>query len=237
MFEKVNVTPTLSDQVAQALLKEIESGQLPPGAKLPPEATLAPKFGVSRTVVREAISRLKHDGLLDGRQGSGVFVTSQARMRPLKIDATVLDSPDTVLQIVELRRAIESEVAAVAAQRRSAAELGQIENALHAIDVEVAAGGEGVAPDVAFHRIIAQSTGNPYFLNTLDFLGQYVSAATMITRANEARRPDFASQVKAEHIAIVEAIRRSDAQAARAAAQTHMLNAARRVMAAQFESN
>ena len=59
MFEKVNAAPTLSDQVAQALLARIESGHLRPGEKLPPEAALAPEFGVSRTVVREAISRLK----------------------------------------------------------------------------------------------------------------------------------------------------------------------------------
>ena len=60
MFEKVSVSPTLSDQVAQALLARIESGQLKAGEKLPSEVVLAPEFGVSRTVVREAISRLKH---------------------------------------------------------------------------------------------------------------------------------------------------------------------------------
>ncbi|MBV9657333.1 MAG: FadR family transcriptional regulator [Verrucomicrobia bacterium] len=236
MFEKVSVAPTLSDQVAQALLTQIESGQLRPGAKLPPEAVLAPKFGVSRTVVREAVSRLKHDGLLDGRQGSGVFVTAQAAMRPLKIDASVIDSPEAVLQILELRRAIESEVAAVAAQRRSASHLAKIKSARRAIDSEVAKGGDGVAPDVAFHRVIAQSTGNPYFLRTLDFLAQYLTAATQITRANEARRLDFARQVRDEHKAIVEAIERRDALAARGAAQAHMFNAARRLAAAKFET-
>src|SRR5262245_57938021 len=73
MFQKVSIAPRLSDQVAQALLARIESGQLKPGEKLPAEAMLAPEFGVSRTVVREAISRLKHGGLLESRQGSGVF--------------------------------------------------------------------------------------------------------------------------------------------------------------------
>ncbi len=63
MFEKLTFAPTLNDQVAQA------------GEKLPPEAVLAPEFGVSRTVEREAISRLKHEGLLGSRQGSGVFVS------------------------------------------------------------------------------------------------------------------------------------------------------------------
>lgn len=236
MFEKVSVTPTLSDQVAQALLTRIESGQLRPGAKLPAEAVLAPEFGVSRTVVREAVARLKHDGLLDGRQGSGVFVTAQAAMRPLKIDASVIDSPEAVLQIVELRRAIESEVAAVSAQRRSASQMTRIEAALRAIDTEVSKGGDGVGPDVAFHRAIAQSTGNPYFLRTLDFLAQYLTAATQVTRANEARRLDFIRQVRDEHQAITEAIRGRDAVAARVAAQAHMFNAARRLASADFET-
>ena len=107
MFQKVNVAPRLSDQVAQALLARIESGQLKPGEKLPAEAVLAPEFGVSRTVVREAISRLKHGGLLESRQGSGVFVTFQPAVSPLKIDDAVIGSREAVLQIVELRRAIE----------------------------------------------------------------------------------------------------------------------------------
>jgi Transcriptional regulators len=162
----------LSDQVAQALLARIKSGQLKPGEKLPPEAVLAPEFGVSRTVVREAISRLKHGVLLGFRQGSGVFVSIQPAIRPLKIDASVIESREAVLQIVELRRALESEAAAVAAQRRSSSQLAEIEVAFRAIDTEVAAGG-CIMPDIALHRAIAQATGNPFFLKTLHFLTQF----------------------------------------------------------------
>jgi GntR family transcriptional repressor for pyruvate dehydrogenase complex len=236
MFKKVAVAPTLSDQVAQALLARIESGRLKPGAKLPSEAMLAPEFGVSRTVVREAISRLKHAGLLESRQGSGVFVTIEAVIKPLKIDASATDSREAVLQIVELRRAIESEVAAVAAQRRSSSDLEAITKAFQAIDEDVAAGGDGVAPDVAFHRTIAQVTGNPYFLKTLDFLSQYLTAATRVTRANEAQRLEFVRQVRDEHKAIIQAIRQRDPMAARNAAAAHMFNAARRLASADFGS-
>src|SRR6476620_2595056 len=123
MFEKISVAPTLSDQVSQALLARIESGQLKPGEKLPSEAVLAVEFGVSRTVVREAVSRLKHEALLESRQGSGVFVSLHTAMKPLKIDASVTESREEVLQIVELRRALESEAASVAAQRRSSSQL------------------------------------------------------------------------------------------------------------------
>ena len=236
MFEKVSVAPTLSDQVAQALLARIESGLLKSGEKLPPEAVLAPEFGVSRTVVREAISRLKHGGLLESRQGSGVFVSLQPATSPLRIDDSVIESREAVLQIVELRRAIESETAALAAQRRSSSQLAEIEAALHAIDAEVAAGGDGVASDVGFHRAIAQATGNPYFLKTIEFLTQYLKAATRLTRANEARRIEFMRQVRDEHSVITEAIRRRDAVAARNAAAAHMFNAARRLATAEFQS-
>jgi GntR family transcriptional regulator, transcriptional repressor for pyruvate dehydrogenase complex len=237
MFEKINVSPTLSDQVAQALIARIDSGALKPGEKLPAEVVLAPELGVSRTVVREAISRLKHEGLLESRQGSGVFVTVQAAMKPLKIDASAMESREAVLQVVELRRAIESEVAAVAAQRRSSSHLAEIKGAFHAIDAAVAAGGDGVAEDVAFHRTIAQATGNPFFLQTLDFLTQYLKAATRMTRANEARRVQLIRQVRGEHIAILESIRAHDASAARNAAATHMFNAARRLALAEFENS
>jgi GntR family transcriptional regulator, transcriptional repressor for pyruvate dehydrogenase complex len=229
MFEKLGFTPTLSDQVAQALLARIESGQLRPGEKLPSEAVLAVEFGVSRTVVREAVSRLKHEALLESRQGSGVFVSLHTAMKPLKIDASVTESREEVLQIVELRRALESEAASVAAQRRSSSQLAEIEEAFHAIDAEVAAGGDGVMADIAFHRAIAQATGNPYFVRTLDFLTQYLTAATRVTRANEARRLQFMRQVRDEHLMIIESIRQHDAEAAQNAAAAHMFNAALRL--------
>jgi GntR family transcriptional repressor for pyruvate dehydrogenase complex len=235
MFSKIDLAPTLSDQVTEALLGRIESGQLKPGEKLPPEVVLAPEFGVSRTVVREAISRLKQEGLVESRQGSGVFVRLKPAINPLKIDESVLESRESVLQIVELRRAIESEAAALAAQRRSRSQLTEIETALHAIDTEVSAGRDGVDADVAFHRSIAQATGNPFFLKTINFLAQYLKAATRATRTNEARRVEFMRQVRAEHQAILGSIRERDAVNARNAAATHMFNAARRLATAEFQ--
>jgi GntR family transcriptional regulator, transcriptional repressor for pyruvate dehydrogenase complex len=235
-FEKISAAPTLRDQVAQALLTRIESGQLKPGEKLPPEAVLAPEFGVSRTVVREAISKLSYGGLVESRQGSGVFVSLQPPISPLKIDDSATESREDVLQIVELRRAIESETAALAAQRRSSEQLAEIEAAFRAIDADVAAGGDGVTADVEFHRKIAQATGNPYFLKTLDFLSQYITEATRVMRANLARSLEFMRQLQDEHRAIVEAIRRQDAVAARNAAAAHMFNLTKRLATAEFRT-
>ena len=136
--------------------------------------------------------------------------------------------------ILELRRAIESEAAALAAQRRSTRQLREIEsalNALDALDAEASAGGDGVDADVAFHRSIAQATGNPFFLKTIDFLLQYLNAAVRAGRANQ----DFIRAVREEHQAIIRAIRKQDAVKARTAAEIHMLNAARRIATVESE--
>ena len=133
------------------------------------------------------------------------------------------------MQILALRRAIEAEVASEAAMHRTAGDMAAIDAALARIDEAVADGEDGVAEDVAFHRAIAVTTGNPYFLKTLAFLNQYLEAGTVVTRRNEALREDFSRQVRDEHVAIVAAIRAGDPLAARNAASTHLYNAARRL--------
>jgi GntR family transcriptional regulator, transcriptional repressor for pyruvate dehydrogenase complex len=228
MFEKIPAR-ALSDTVAQQLLKQIDKGAFARGDKLPTEAVLAEQFGVSRTVIREAISRLKNEGVVEPRQGSGVYIAAHGTARPLRIDYAEAVGPGSVLQILALRRAIEAEVASEAAMRRSDADMASIDAALAAIDEAVADGADGVAEDVAFHRAIAAATGNPYFLKTLAFLNQYLEAGTVITRRNEALREDFSRQVRDEHAAIAAAIRAGDPMAARNAACTHMYNAARRL--------
>ncbi|TDG11080.1 FadR family transcriptional regulator [Paraburkholderia guartelaensis] len=228
MFEKIP-NRALSDTVAQQLLAQIDKGTFARGGKLPTEAVLAQEFGVSRTVIREAISRLKNEGVVEPRQGSGVYVAAHGAIRPLRIDYAEAMEGGSVLQILAVRRAIEAEVAAEAAMRRTDADMMAIDAALKKIDEAVADGRDGVAEDVAFHRAIASVTGNPYFLKTLTFLNQYLEAGTVITRRNEALREDFSRQVRDEHAAIAAAIRAGDPMAARNAAQTHMYNAARRL--------
>jgi DNA-binding FadR family transcriptional regulator len=228
MFEKIPPR-ALSDTVAQQLQRQIEKGSFTAAGKLPTEAVLAQQFGVSRTVIREAISRLKNEGMVKPRQGSGVFIVERAGIRPLRIDYTQAVEPGAVVQILALRRAIEAEVASEAALRRSAAQMAAIDGALAQIGAAVREGRDGVAEDVAFHREIATATGNPYFLKTLAFLNQYLEAGTVVTRGNEALREDFMRQVREEHSAIAEAIRARDPHAARNAAQTHLINAARRL--------
>lgn len=218
----------LSERVAEALATEIRSGRLRAGDKLPTEPELVEQFGVSRTVVREAVSRLKSLELVEARQGSGVYVLEPA-IPPLSFDASYAVSKEAVVQMVEVRRALEAEVAGLAAQRRTQADLRRMRQAIAALERAVEAGGDGVMEDVAFHRVIADAAKNPFLLSTLQYLGHFLYGATRVTRANEARRGDFAREVRDEHDAILVAIASRDATAARAAAFDHMNNAIRRI--------
>ena len=228
-FTPVSSGARLSDQVAQQLAAEIKAGRLAPGAKLPAEARLVEQFAVSRTVVREAVSRLKSLGMVDSRQGSGVYVAASPPFSPLNFDARHADSQSAVAQMVEVRRALEAEAAALAAQRRTAADVKRIQQAVQALDKAVAKGGDGVEEDLRFHRSVAEAAHNPFLIGTLDYLAQFMRGAISVTRANEARRADFTVQVRSEHAAIADAIAAGDAAKARTAAGRHMANAVRRI--------
>jgi GntR family transcriptional repressor for pyruvate dehydrogenase complex len=232
LFSPVSSGARLSDQVAGTLAAEIRNGGLQPGTKLPPEARMAEQFQVSRTVVREAVSRLKSLGLVESRQGSGIYVNTSLPFAPLNFDVRHAQSRDAVVQMVEVRRALEAEVAALAAHRRTSADIGRIKLAVAALNKAVSAGGDGVEEDVQFHRAIAEAAGNPFLISTLDYLAQFLRGATRVTRANEARRADFSAQVQSEHAAIVAAIEVADATAARQAAGDHMNNAIQRIESA-----
>lgn len=231
-FAPVVSAERLSAQVAQRIETEIREGRFSPGEKLPTEAKLVDLFKVSRTVVREALSRLKSIGLVESRQGSGVFVHPQVAFEPLNFDPRLAASREAVLQIVEVRRALEAECAQLAASQRGPSDVLNLQQALKALDLAVAQGKDGVEEDVLFHQAIAKAAGNPFLIDTLDFLAQFLRGATQVTRANEARHADFAQAVKQEHHAILQAIVAGDAKQAHSMATRHMRNAAKRIQQA-----
>ena len=213
---------SLTDHVTQELSSLILSGAYSPGARLPTESEAGTHFGVSRTVIREAVARLKSSGLVESRQGSGLYVRHPNAQMLFRIDPDSIDeSYESVLPIVELRRGVEVEAAALAAERRTGAQLGAIRAALAGISRAEAAGEDGVDADMEFHRAIVRAAGNPHYLAFWSFIGQFIRGAMRTTRANEARREDFAAQVRAEHKAIVDAIARGSEDAAREAALLH----------------
>lgn len=230
--EKLHKTDTLADQVTHILFREISENKFPAHSRLPSEAEMAKRFGVSRTVIREAVSRLKSEGLVDTRQGSGTSVLEPNIATPFRLDIHLQDPAQAVLRVIELRRGVEAEMAALAAERRSDAQYARIRKAFNAIKKAERAGHDGVDEDVAFHTAISQACGNPLYTSLLSFLNRYLRTAIQVTRANEAQRDDFSRQVQSEHAAIMDAISRQDPAAARAAALQHMEGAARRLEAA-----
>lgn len=224
------VPQRLSDRLAVLLGDQIDSGALQPGDRLPTEQQLAVAHGVSRTVVREAVHQLKSRHLVVSRQGSGVYVAPTPMNRPLEFDPTVLGSLQAVVHVVELRRVIEAEMAAFAAERATRAQVAAMRRALKAIDLAAAAGRDGVAEDLAFHRSIGEATGNPQFTLLIGFLEQYLREGMRITRGNEARRLDFMEAVRREHRAIVEAIAARDPALARRRAREHLVHGEQRLI-------
>ena len=190
---------------------------------------MAATHGVSRSVVREAVHQVKSRGMVRARQGAGVFVSFQPRARSLAFDPQVLESIDAVVQVVELRRVLEGEMAALAAQRATRAQLTEIRRALQAVDAVTRAGALGVEQDFAFHRAIGEATGNPQFVRLLSFIEQYLLEAMRITKGNEARRTEWLAQVHDEHHAIYHAIAARNAAAARRAAIRHHLGGEKRL--------
>lgn len=230
------VTGTLASRVAEQLLEKIRADHLAAGARLPSEQAMARHFGVSRTVIREAIARLKVDGLLETRKGSGAFVRDPGPLRLMDGgDRATEESIQSLLNLIEVRQVMEAEVAALAALRRTPAQLAEIDYTLRRIDEAVAAGVDGVEEDARFHLAIAAATGNPHWVRLMEVFAQPIRSAVRVTRANEARRADFSRQVRAEHQKIVEAIAAGDPALARVAAAEHMAQAAQRVRAADLE--
>lgn len=222
-------TGNLGTRIANTLLNQFHADNLAPHTRLPSESIIAKHFKVSRTVVREAIAILKQDGILESRKGSGTFIGEKFKPNPEMVKEVTEQSVHALLNIIEVRRGIESEIAALAAIRRTPGQLSDIEEALGKIQKVTDAGMSGVEEDVRFHMLIAQATGNPYWLKFVNTFSYSLRAATTVTRANEDRRLDFAQQVQEEHEAIVAAIAAGDAEEARLAASRHMINAAERL--------
>lgn len=209
--------------LVEAVTERIQSGQYRKGEQLPTEKELIEEFGVSRTVVREAIANLKASGLVATRQGKGAFVLDEG-VRSFRIAEEQLSVVEEVLEALELRIAIESEAAALAARRRTPAELQRIVEAAEAMDRAVAAGEPTVDLDIAFHRAIAQATGNRHFLGLFNYLGEVlVPRARVPTHQYDAvTLHDYMRRISGEHHQIVAAIASGDSDAARAALRMHL---------------
>lgn len=205
------------------LLRErIRRGEFPVGARLPSEAQLAAAQGVSRTVVREAIAALRADGLVQPRQGAGVFVL-EGREAEGGFRDVAAGRISSVIEVLELRIAVEVEAAGLAAQRRSPLQQERIIESHRALSALVAAGGATEEADFDLHLAVSEATNNGRFREFMAMLGPDIIPRRALgpTQAHEAP-PGYLSQIEREHLEIVEAILQGDRAAAQSAMRRHL---------------
>ena len=221
---------SLALAVVSSLGERIREGRLAPGDKLPTEAAVMSEFGVSRTVVREALSKLQASGLVATRHGIGSFVVGAGDAPSFRITSEHLATLQDVIAVLELRIGVETEAAGLAAQRRSEANLAAMRRALAAFARAVEAGQGAVAADFQLHLEIAKATQNAHFTELLGTLGTKIIPRARLEPAEalSAERVAYLKRVHGEHESIYDAIASGDADAARAAMRTHLANSRER---------
>lgn len=227
---KLKKPVSLTAELVQLMGDRVRDGTWAAGSKLPKEADLIAEFGVSRTVVREAMSRLQAAGVLETRHGIGTFVVGIGDGAIFRVSPDQMATLQDVIAVLELRIAVESEAAGLAALRRKPAHLKAIRSALNAFMAALQEGKRTVGPDFQFHLEVARATQNPRFASLVEALGgsmiprSRLEAEEALTEAQKR----YLRVVHQEHDTIYRAIDRQDAEAARAAMRTHLTNSRER---------
>ncbi|CAD7032399.1 FadR family transcriptional regulator [Pseudorhizobium halotolerans] len=227
---KVERKPKLSAHVAASLRSQILAGDIGVGQKLPTESQLTEAFGVSRTVIREAVANLAADGLVESRQGAGIFVCERPAMAFASITQDIGMKISHALNVIEVRMGLEIESAGLAAQRRNAAQEAAIQEAFFEFDRLLAMGEATGRSDFMFHRAIAAATNNPFYVEVLDALGMRAIPCDITSPwgTDSLLTREYQVMLQREHLAILKAVSAGDAEAARAAMRAHLTESQRR---------
>jgi GntR family transcriptional repressor for pyruvate dehydrogenase complex len=213
-----------SQMAYEQVLAAIIDGRYPVNSKLPAEIALSRQVGVSRPVLRAALVRLRADGVLRSRQGSGNYVVRQPHRTVLRLAG--LENIADVQNCFKFRIGIEGEAAYYAAENIQPETLAPIDAALQQLETAARSDEAGVDPDFAFHMAIAEASRNPYFISSLAAIKEHMVFGITITHHLSLRRPRARLlEVQAEHLAIRDAIARQDPEAARETMRTHLANA------------
>ena len=226
----------LVNEIVASLGEDIRAERTKPGDKLATEAEIMLRFDVSRTVVREALSRLQACGLVETRHGIGTFVNPPDTSGNFKISAQDFATVADVIAVLELRISLEAEAAALAAQRRTQPHLDAMQAALHSFKASIEQDSDAVPPDFQFHMEIARATGNQHFADLMTYLGSMIIPRIRVNTPQTAPegRLAYLLRVNSEHESIFVAIRDQDSDAARAAMRTHLSNSRERLRRSQM---
>ena len=225
---------SLSHQVERALLDLLGNGSLVTGQRLPSEQALASQFGVSRATVREAIARLRADGVVSTKPGRGAVVLSKTPLA-LRLESEPYSKESgTWPHLFELRQMIEIEAAGLAAKRHTASDLIAIESAFADMAKAVCTQSHASQADLAFHHAIAVATQNPHLLALVDFISAQLDCLLEQAWQNSARYVGGPHHAQTEHKVLLDAVRLRDDDGARCAARKH-LQASQARLALRFQ--
>lgn len=221
---RIERRPKLADRIVAAVRDQIIGGEVAPGQKLPTESQLTETFGVSRTVIREAMATLAADGLVEPRQGAGVFVMERPTQAFATISAESGTSISNALNVLEVRMGIEIESAGLAAIRRNSAQEAKIQEAFFEFERLLGIGQPTGKTDFAFHRAIAAATNNPFYVEVLDALGSRTIPCDVTSPwgTDSVLTREYQEGLQREHLVILQAISRGDADAARDGMRAHL---------------
>ena len=223
------MTTTLAHRVVAGLKDKILAGDLAPGQKLPSETELIEEFAVSRTVVREAVTRLRAEGLVETFHGRGSFVLAVPESTSFTVESAAIRTHHDVLAMIDFRLGIECEAAALAATHLDAAGRAAVQTALE--EFVAATPDDAVEADFRFHRAVAAASGNRFYLDLVDSLGPMMIMLTRTRLGAEHSITDaaHAERVRHEHDAVASAVLAGDPDLARAAMRLHLGNTRRRL--------
>lgn len=227
MSDGLNVRRSLSDAVFDRIQKAIKSGAYGVDERLPTEHALAAEFQVSRPVVRDALQRLRDQGLIYSRRGAGSFVREQGIREPLGFGQ--MENLSDLEHCYDFRLTIEPEAAAMAAARRSDEALLRIRTALSLLRDATNRQAHRADADFMFHHAIAQASGNPYFATAMQALEDHIAVGMRFHGLSLKSTSHGLEHVFAEHTAIHQAIQNRDADQARDLMHQHLLGSRNRL--------
>ena len=217
---------SLAQELVTELSQRIRDGVIKRGDKLPTESAIMEEQGVSRTVVREALSRLQAAGLVETRHGIGTFVLDTPSPSGFRIDPATIVTLRDVLAILELRISLEVESAGLAAQRRSAEQLTAMREALDVLSQSATHSGDAVASDFQFHLLIAEACGNVALASTVQHLWTLSENSAIFNKLNQHFVYGEVWEVAHnEHLPLLRALKKRQPAAARRAMRDHLLRA------------
>lgn len=236
IFDRIDRPRRLPDEVATAIMEAIENGQLSAGDRLPTEFDLSKRFGVARTVVREAISLLRYDGIVDSRRGVGAFISDKQQRSAFRISPACFEKRKQIVQLLQLRTGVQAGASALAAEMRTDSQMSGIQDLFEEMKRADEKGPdealeERVDGELLLYRRIAEASGNAYYVEVIAMIETNIQNNLRSAFLKNAAASEFGPAIIAEHRAVIDALEARDIEGARVATRSRFEKAAARLAA------